>query len=259
MTFKMTIPYKKIDMAEMNEFIEAELKLFNEKRIEKLKKTKLNDVLRRKNPYLYKAKGLEIAGDFVKAILDAALSSQEETLFGTTLERIAIKACNLAKDGRKSNAVGIDLEFEDDKCRYLVAVKSGPNWGNSSSIKKMVDYFKKAKKIFKTNNDTNEYKVVCINGCCYGTEANPDKIDYYKLCGQDFWMFLTGEKDFYLSIIEPLGHKVKERSEDFTKQYNAIVNEFTQKFSKEYVTDGRINWESLVKLVSAPKPPKKEE
>ena len=31
---------------------------------------------------------------------------------------------------------GIDLEFDKDGVRYIVTIKSGPNWGNSSQIGK---------------------------------------------------------------------------------------------------------------------------
>lgn len=73
-------------------------------------------------------------------------------------------------------------------------------------------------------------------------------------------MLLTGDNDFYLRIIDPLGYKVKERSEDFAKKYNAVVNKFTVEFSKKYVTsDGLIDWEALVKMVSSPQTSKKKE
>ena len=75
--------------------------------------------------------------------------------------------CAAAYGGRKSGIEGIDLEFERDGIRYLVSVKSGPNWGNSSQIKKMRDYFRQARRVLGTNNGTRG-KVVAVNGCCYG-------------------------------------------------------------------------------------------
>ena len=55
--------------------------------------------------------------------------------------------CGRVFDGRKSSAEGIDLEFERDTIYYLVSIKSGPNWGNSGQIKKMVQNFAKARRI----------------------------------------------------------------------------------------------------------------
>ena len=60
------------------------------KRLEALQSLKLETVLKRKNPYLFKAKNLELAGDLAKSIVDAFLSSQEETVFGNLLEGFAI-------------------------------------------------------------------------------------------------------------------------------------------------------------------------
>jgi len=52
--------------------------------------------------------------------------------------------------GRKSAVQGIDLEFDNEGVRYIVAIKSGPNWGNSSQIAKMRSDFKTASKTLRT-------------------------------------------------------------------------------------------------------------
>jgi hypothetical protein len=52
------------------------------------------------------------------------------------MEKIAIFTCSQAFGGRKSSAVGIDLEFETESTKYLISIKSGPNWGNSSQKRK---------------------------------------------------------------------------------------------------------------------------
>ena len=79
-----------------------------------------------------------------------------------------------------------------------MSIKSGPNWGNSSQVKKMRDNFIKAKRILRTNNP--DFQVIAINGCCYGRENNPDKGDYFKYCGQKFWEFISGNDDLYIEI-----------------------------------------------------------
>lgn len=63
---------------------------FYDKRFEKLRQLQIRDIIKRKNPYLFKAKNIELAGEFVKSIVDAFLSSQEETIFGNLLEGFAI-------------------------------------------------------------------------------------------------------------------------------------------------------------------------
>lgn len=46
-------------------------------------------------------------------IVDAFLSSSEETMFGNVLEGIAIDICSHAKGGRKSSTESIDLEYDE--------------------------------------------------------------------------------------------------------------------------------------------------
>ena len=139
----------KVSRADIAGFIEPNIKSYHKRRLEKLLKLKLklSNVLQRKNPYLFRAKSLDTAHDLVKSILDAFLSSQEEGIFGDFLEELAIFICGKKYNGKKSSSEGIDLEFESDGNRYIVSIKSGPNWGNSAQIKKMRDHFRRAKKI----------------------------------------------------------------------------------------------------------------
>jgi len=97
---------------EIRDYVERNIPVFHERRLERLSRLQLKDVLKRKNPYLFKAKNINTASDLVKGILDAYLSSQEETIFGGFLEDLAIFICSKVYGGRKSAAEGIDLEFE---------------------------------------------------------------------------------------------------------------------------------------------------
>jgi len=86
---------------------------------------------------------------------------------------------------------------------------------------------------------------------CYGKDSNPDKGDYLKLCGQIFWEFISGDENLYTDIIEPLGHKAKERNEKFSAEYAKVINKFTREFAVDYCyTTGSILWAKLVKFNS---------
>ncbi len=98
---------------------------FYENRLNNLNQLSLHGVLKRKNPYLFKAKNIELAGDLVKSIVDAFLSSQEETVFGNLLEGFAVYASKTLYGGFKSELKSVDLEFERDKVYYVVGIKSG--------------------------------------------------------------------------------------------------------------------------------------
>lgn len=232
------------------DFIEKNLPAFHQRRVESLAGLELDKVLKRKNPYLFKAKNINTAGGLVKAILDAHLSSQEETIFGAFLENVAIQACSIALGGIKSGTEGIDLEFTQDNTRFIVSIKSGPNWGNSSQIKKMKDNFRKAKIVLRQNGTIKN--VVAVNGCCYGRDNKPDKGDYFKYCGEQFWTLVSNDSSLYLDLIEPLGHKAKLRNEEFQIEYDKVTNRFTKSFIEKYcLPDGSIDWGRIVMLNSA--------
>jgi len=233
---------------EVVKYVERNIGSFHVKRLQNLDELKLHKILKRKNPYLFKAKNILTAQDLVKVLLDAHLSSQEETIFGDFLEGLAIFICGRVYDGKKSAAEGIDLEFSKDGIKYIVAIKSGPNWGNSNQILRMKDNFLKAIKILKTNNP--KIHVIAVNGCCYGKDNKPEKGNYQKLCGQRFWEFISGNENLYTEIIEPLGHKAKEKNEQFLESYPQVVNKFTLAFMNEFCVDGKIKWGKLVQFNS---------
>lgn len=237
---------------QLTAFIEEHIPHFHEKRLQSLEGLKLKAVLERKNPYLFKAKYVESAPDLIKQLLDAYLSSQEETIFGDFLESLAIEVCSRVYGGRKSTTEGIDLEFHRGEIRYIVSIKSGPNWGNSSQIKKMREHFKQARRIYGQSKH-----LIAVNGCCYGRNAKPVKGDYQKLCGQAFWELISGEAAMYQDIIEPLGHQAKARNEQFLAAYAKVINRFSAGFIAEFCQpDGAIDWPELVAFNSSREQPR---
>lgn len=245
-----------IKISDVSAYVEQNIGRFHLKRLQSLESLKLSAILARKNPYLFKAKNTLTAQGLVQTFLDAHLSSQEETIFGDFLEELAIFINARVYGGRKSSAEGIDLEFSKEGIWYLVAIKSGPNWGNSSQIRRMKDNFTKAKRILRTSN--SNLHVIAVNGCCYGREKNPDKGDYFKYCGQRFWEFISAKGDLYVKIIEPLGHTAKKNNEEFQNKYAQIINKFTYLFMQHFCVDGNIDWNALVKYNSSTEAPKRQ-
>ena len=241
---------KKLNLKDVSQYVEENIGTFHKKRIAGLNDLKLKRVLSKKNPYLFKAKYVLTAQDIIKSLTDAFISSQEETIFGDWLEGLAIFINSKVYEGRKSGIPGIDLEFDKDNIRYILTIKSGPNWGNSSQIGKLLADFKTAKKTLRTSN--SQLNVVAVNGCCYGRENKSDKGEYFKYCGQKFWEFISGDPELYTKIIEPLGHKAKERNDDFIISYSQMINKFTKEFANEFCKDnGDIDWDKLVRFNSA--------
>ena len=240
---------KNLNLNDVLQYVENNIGVFHEKRIQSLDNLRLTKILRRKNPYLYKAKNVLTADEIIRSIVDAHLSSSEEGIFGDWLEGLAIFINEKVYNGWKSGIPGIDLEFDHNDKRYIITIKSGPNWGNSSQIKRLKDDFRTAKRTLRTSN--SQVNVVAINGCCYGKDRNPDKGDYFKYCGQEFWHFISGEENLFIEIIEPLGYKAKERNESFMNSYAQMLNKFTKEFTTDYCKEsGEIDWEKLLKFNS---------
>jgi len=85
---------------------------------------------------------------------------------------------------------------------------------------------------------------------CYGKQAENSeaKGDYLKLCGQRFWQFISDDREFYIKIVEPIGHNAKDRNAVFLAQYELVVDAFTELFRKHFCgPDNLTIWDVLVK------------
>jgi hypothetical protein len=240
---------KKLNLRNVTLYVEQNIGEFHQKRLETVNSIKLKEVLKSKNPYLFKAKNVSSASEIVEGILNAFLSSSEEGIFGNWLERLAIFINDSVYNGRKAGIEGIDLDFDKNGNRYLVSIKSGPNWGNDSQIKKMCDQFDTARKRLSTSG--SKASIVCVNGCCYGKSREQSeyksKGNYYKICGQRFWDLISGEPDLYIKIIEPLGHEAAEKNNEFKISYGQLVNRLTKEFLDDFCDqNGRIDWQKLL-------------
>jgi hypothetical protein len=241
---------QKITDAQITAYIEKNLLPLHKNKLKKLSKLTLQEILQRKNPYLFKAKHVTTASEFMQSVLGAFLSSQEESQFGGFLEKLAVYICSTVYGGHKSSATGIDLEFEKEDVLYIVSIKSGPNWGNSGQIEKLRTNFAKAKRILNTN--ASKQNVVAVNGCMYGRDLPEDRGDYLKLCGQRFWEFISGREFLYTDIIEPLGSRAKERKEEFEIELAKVTNRLTKEFLDRFcLPDGTIQWKEVVEFNSS--------
>jgi len=215
-----------------------------------LNNMKFSNLFEGKNLYLFPIRNAhETAGSIIKKLIDEYIYFNEDAMFGDWLEGLAIFINQKVYGGWKSGITGIDLEFDKDNIRYIVSIKSSPNWGNSRQVPKMQSDFSSAKKTLRTSN--SKLNIVAVNGCCYGRDNKPDKGDYFKYCGQEFWAFISGNENLYLDIIEPLGHKATERNKEYQILYSKMVHKFTLQFLDEFCNEnGEVDWQKLVKFNS---------
>lgn len=241
----MSLP-EQLDQTRLAAFLEEELRQLHIQLLRRLETTDLKEIIKRKNPYLFRFKRHRSLAELAKALADATLSASEETYFGRFLEATAIHVCATAYDGQKSSAEGIDLEFTREGKRYIVAIKSGPNWGNSDQKKKMRDNFRAAKQRIRQGAARQE--VVSVNGCCYGkTPKKPDKGDYYLLCGQDFWELISGDAEIYRTVFDLIGQTADAINGSFEEQYEQTVARLTEDLQQAFTDEqSALDWNRIL-------------
>lgn len=213
---------------------------------EKLDKINVDKILKKKNPYLYRAKGICSAGQIVSGILAAFVSSSEETVFGNTFfEPLAM----VVSGGQKAVTEGVDITVDKDNTIYSIAVKSGTSVFNADSRKRQEQNFQSAQR------RAQQARKAFLPVVGYGYGRKKVKLEnekfYKELAGKDFWQWLTGDPEFYTKIIGFMGTKPDEYAKEFEEAYvraeNRMIRQFTVKYCKE---DGSIDWDALIRFNS---------
>ncbi len=223
--------------------IAATLDEFYKSMIAKLEKLNIKKVMRRKNPYLFKAKAMNSAAQIVDALLAAFVSSSEETIFGNVFfEPIATAAVQ----GQKALAEGVDIMVERENTIYAIAVKSGTSVFNAASRKKQEQNFMAAQKLAQQVKKI----FVPIVGYGYGKKKQSGRgipKFYTEMAGQEFWAELTGDDKFFIDLIRMMDKLPEQYIEEFDLAYQKASNRMLKEFINEFcLEDGTIDWEKLV-------------
>ena len=216
---------------------------FYVRRIAKLSKLKLNDTLKRKNPYLFRAIGTESASELIGQLLSAYMSSSDEGVFGDAFFEPLAK---LVSGANSAGGEGADIVRESATAYTAIAVKSGPSVFNAMSRRRQNQEFMSLRsRMMKLQKHFD-----AIVGYCYGRKASSKKGSdqiFRELAGQAFWEELTGESDFYLKIIAAMKTKPAEHKLLFQEEWGKALNRFIREFTNDYCRpDGAIDWDKLL-------------
>ena len=229
--------------------IATALETFYNSLIDKIDGLDIVKIMKRKNPYLYRAKAMENASEIVENVLNAFVSSSEETIFGNCFfEPLAIAASG----GNKALAEGVDImvEHKDTNTIFAVAVKSGTSVFNADSKKRQEQNFIAASKLAQQAKARYEAYI----GYAYGKKKDSGRGKpkfYQELAGKAFWTELTGDEEFYLKIIRFMGDLPEQYVAQFKDSYNRAANRLVREFSNQFCADdGSIDWEKLVEFNS---------
>lgn len=238
-----------LDIQILNEYVNENITRFHQTRIEGIRKLKLSNLIS-KNPYLFRAKNVQTASEFVELNLQAFLSSSEEKSFGGFLEDLAIFVAEKTCNGHKSSAQGIDLEFIDDNTHFLISIKSGPRWGNSSQMAQLEKDLKTA--VTRVKQSGIKIPIQAVLGICYGKTKTAYSRGYLKVVGQSFWHLISGDENLYSELIEPVGFNAKQHNDAFIQERANVANLLTLEFLNRFCDPhtGAIDWVELTKANS---------
>ena len=221
------------------------------RRTKKIQELKLKEFLAKKNPYLFRATGIEKAAEIVEDILKAFISSSDEGIFGDAFfEPIA----KMVSGGIASPSSGVDIAIEGDKIYTAIAMKSGPNCGNAAQLNKQnQDFIALQSRLYKLQKQFDP-----VIGHGYGRLNNTPKGKIYRnSSGEVFWTELTGDPDFYLKLIRLMKDEPQKHRPSYKLSWDAAINRFTGEFVKEFCdAKGLIVWEKLAAYVSSKEKPK---
>lgn len=212
-----------MDEAKKKEILNAFLSFFKEtfamhhlERTNKLRKLKVFTY----NPFLFEylsnfLTGNSDAKSLAKSLIyPRALGTSPSTIFGQNMQNAAP---NILKSVIGSTTSGIDIDFIDqlDGRKKYCQVKSGPTTINKDDVTTINSHFEGVRNLARTNNLQVNIDDLIV-GVLYGTpkqlSANYKKVSriYPVIVGKDFWHRLTGDENFYSSLIVTAGTAAKE-------------------------------------------------
>jgi hypothetical protein len=237
-----------LDLDQTRVYVNENVIDFHQRRIRSLDGLKLDKLLT-KNPYLFRAKDMTTAGNLIEGLLEAFLSSSEERLFGDFLEGLAVFVAEKTCGGHKSTAQGVDIEFINNGIYYIISVKSGPSWGNSSQQSKLEQDLKTA--AARVKQSKRGVNVQPVLGICYGKTKTSYLRGYMKVVGQNFWYLISENDHLYTDIIEPIGYRAREHNRAFFAGRSSVSNRLTKEFIDRFCDGaGAIDWIRLVEFNS---------
>ena len=164
------------------------------------------------------------------------LGTSINTIFGTEFQKFITR---VFEGVLGSTTPGIDLEFIDkvDGRRKYCQLKAGPNVINSGDVKPIIDDFKSAKRLARTNNlllQDDDFILCLLYGEPWQKSGHIRKIeqDYNVIIGKDFWHRFTGDPDFYADLVKAIGEVANEFS--MKESVEKVIKELAEDIAKKY-------------------------
>jgi len=235
-----------VDDEKLRAVIQKSLEEFYRRRLDKLGKLKLRGLLKRKNPYLFRALGIQKGPELVEQFMASFVWSSDEGIFGDAFfEKVARDFCGLGS----APTDGIDFVIEDENEIIAISLKSGPNIYNASQTKKQAQEFQNHHN--RVRNQKKKYTAILAAG--YGNVNKPpsESKNFSHIAGQAFWSFITGDDVFYLKLHRLMGDVPQIQNPQHKEEWSRLVNRFSKEFLADFTTvNDTIDWDKLVSFNS---------
>lgn len=150
--------------------------------------------------------GNNSAESIAKALIyPRILGTSITTSFGASMQNFT----NQVLEGFASVVSGIDIEFIDsqDNRRKYCQLKAGPNTINKDDVETIHNHFRDVRNLARTNQLSIGFGDLVV-GVLYGEPQQlsghykrlENEYDHPILVGQDFWLRLTGDENFYADL-----------------------------------------------------------
>ena len=192
------------------------------------------------NPFLVNYLANFLCGDSspiskAKALLyPRILGTSITTSFGQNIQKMISTLFNGVLG---SSTSGIDIEFTDaiDGRKKYCQLKAGPNTINKDDVETIKSHFQSVRNLARTNNLKVQLDDLVL-GVLYGTKDDTSEFykvieqDYTVFVGKELWYHITGDKDFYESLISAITEVTSEVncSSVLEKAVNALAEEIKE-------------------------------
>lgn len=235
----------KLSSDKIIELAEEKIAIFYDRRIEAIKSLDISSVLKRKNPYLYKALGFTKSEEIVRELLSAYSISSYEGIFGDAFfEPLAEEICG----GEVADATDVDIIKRLDNMYRAYAIKSGTNVFNASSRANQ----KKSFQMLRGRVQKRNIAFDAVVGYGYGNKtSNGGNSNFREISGQALWKELSGNDDCYLEISKFSFEVVKQKKKEFNDEFESLVKKSIVEFDNLFCNNDEIDWEKWIKYNSA--------
>lgn len=228
-----------VPLDKARQIIKAFQQNFAQQFASKLNTLSLKDMMKTKNPYLYRSTGITTCDQLVTRAFNDYVSASVETYYGPFFEAVA----RIMSGGVKPAGGGeIDLDIRDRGDVILYVIKSGPKGFNKSSRTRALQELRSAESRLRQDGLRVEKRIAFA----YGRKRTTDREGIRYLASKEFWREITGDTNFYSKFLDACNLLAPLYAADVDVARQRLLDEAQSLFC-----DGdRVDWRKVLKLIS---------